>query len=171
MNLSLTGEQVAKLAGPGTKVLSYPQLANVQNINQLLPKCMILYQTGDKGGSCYGHWTSIAKIGNGIYFFDSYGTFPDDQQKYIGNGYLEQSGQVRKKLQKLMKFSGYGDLNYNEHRYQQMKEGINTCGRHSGLFLRSGLTSDQYYNMMSKIKKELGGSYDSIIVKLTDGMF
>ena len=167
MNIALSGDQVQSLAGPNTKVLSYPQLKNVHDIRELLPKSMILYQTGNSGNTASGHWTSICCVDNEIYFFDSYGTFPDKEQNYIGSSYLQQSDQVRNKIQGLMKKSKL-PLNYNEHRYQLMKPNINTCGRHSAFYLRSGLSTDDYFSLMSYLKKITKMPYDKLIVYLTD---
>lgn len=170
MNVALSGEQVKALSGDA-KVLAYSDLSNVGNINQLLPKCVILYQTADKNGCMMGHWCALTKVGSGLYFFDSYGKFVDDTQKFIGGDYMKKTNQIKNKIQKLMRYSGFSDLNYNEHAYQKMSPQISTCGRYAGMFCRLGMTTDDFYDFMCEAKNSMGGSYDSVIVKLTNGLF
>jgi hypothetical protein len=177
MEHSLSDSEVKELAGPGTRIFSYPQLSKITHLSQLVndqyPKAVILYQTQSNGNSVYGHWTALSKLKDGsIQFFDSYGTFPDDQQKHIGNGYLQQSNQVKNKIKQLLLAGGpINNMHYNEHKYQQLKNNINTCGRHAGFFLKSGLSTDQYYELMETIRKATKMSYDKLIVMLTDGLF
>lgn len=170
MNIALSGEQVKALSN-GAKVMAYSDLAVIGDISKLLPKSVILYQTADKNGCMIGHWCALTKVGNGLYFFDSYGKFVDDTQKFIGGDYLEKTNQIKNKIQKLMRYSNYSNLNYNEHAYQKMSPQISTCGRYAGLFCRLGMTTDEFYDMMKKNKELMGGTYDSVIVKLTDGLF
>lgn len=175
MNYSLSGEEVQELAGPGCKVIPYSALNQFSDINQLInksnPKVAILYETGNNNGQLNGHWCGLALVDDSLQFFDSYGGksgFPDNEQIIIGNAYLKQSNQTRYKLQRLMKNSPYPKLAYNEHKYQQLKPGVNTCGRWTGCFLRSGLTTDEFNKFIKSVKKLVGGSYDSVIVKLGD---
>jgi hypothetical protein len=175
MNYSLSDKEVKTLAGPGTRIFTYSQVSKMSNLNQLInnqyPKAAILYQTQNEGNNVYGHWVGICKIQNSIMFFDSYGDFVDSQQKNIPDYYLLESNQTKNKIRQLLLNSGYQDMHYNEHKYQQLKKDINTCGRHVGFFLRSGLSTDQYYILMSKLKNIFKMPYDNLIVLLTDNNF
>jgi hypothetical protein len=175
MNISLSGEQVKQLAGPGCNVIPYSQLNKYNDINELInhntPKIALLYETGNNNGQLNGHWCGLALVDDSLQFFDSYGGkngFPDNEQKIIGDVYLKQSNQTRNKLQRLLKNSQYPKLAYNEHKYQALKQGVNTCGRWVGCFLRSELTTDEFYKFISSYKKINGGSYDNNIIKLSD---
>lgn len=174
MDISLSGEEVKQLAGPGCKVIPYSMLNQFSDIDQLInkssPKVAILYETGNNNGQLMGHWCGLSLVDDSLQFFDSYGgknAFPDKEQDIIGDEYLKKSNQTRYKLQRLMKNSRYPKLAYNEHKYQKLARGVNTCGRYVGCFLNSGLTTDEFYKLMLSMKKLVGGSYDNVIVKLS----
>jgi hypothetical protein len=173
MNYALSDVDVKKIA-PDCRVFSYSQLTPMTNLNQLINttnrKAMILYQTGNaNGGASMGHWVSIMLLNNGIYFFDSYGTFPDKEQNMIGQAFMEQSNQTKNKLQSLIRNSPYANnAYYSEYKYQAMKPGVNTCGRWSALFLRCDMTENEYHNFIMKAKKSLNTTNDKTIVILTN---
>lgn len=180
MEYALSDKDIKKIC-PDCRVFSYTQLANMTSLSQLInptnPNSIILYQTEGDDKSVFGHWTSICMIPSNsppahysIQFFDSYGTFVDDEQKQIGKGYLVKSNQVRNKIQGLLKASPITDQHYNEHKYQIMKKGVNTCGRWSAFFLQSGLTTDEFFNFMKNAKSVIKKPYDQIIVMFTQGI-
>lgn len=177
MEKMLTDKEVLRLAGPNTGIITYPELANIDSIGELFmrfPKWILIYQMKEYGSGANatieGHWTGFTKIGREIHFFDSYsGKYPmiDGVLEEIPKEYAEKSGQNHTYLSNLFRDSIY-DIHYNEHQYQKYGKGINTCGRHVGLFLSSGMTTDQYYKYMSKLKKDTNEpSFDQLVVDIT----
>ena len=59
------------------KILTYPQLAKYNTLEELLPKpydfCIILLLETQISG----HWTALIKNPSQVEFFDSYGNAPD----------------------------------------------------------------------------------------------
>jgi hypothetical protein len=176
MDVALTDTQVKQVAGPGTRVFLYPQIAQMKSINELVneqyPNAMILYQieSDPKTHNIYGHWTAVKRVNNNkICYFDSYGGMIDYPLSKIDREYRRRTHQVVNKLSELLADSKYGDINYNEHRYQAEGAGVQTCGRHAGYFCSMGLDTDRYWWLMSRAKKDLGyPSFDKMIVDLTN---
>lgn len=170
MDYSLSDSDLKKLAGKGTRVFTYPQLASFKSIDQVVnkknPKAAILYMTGPN----YGHWTGIKLYKNTVQFFDPYGTFPDNQQNKIeqlkGVGFLEETNQIRNKIKELL-FNTNKEIHYSDHKLQKLKEGINTCGRWVGYFLSSPLNVDRFASLIKKIAKQSNLSNDETITMLT----
>ena len=76
-------------------------------------------------------------------------------------------------LSNLLKKCPY-KVEYNPIKYQgeNKNEDINSCGRHATFYVKN-LTDcnrnlDQYYKLMSSIKKESGNTYDEIVSHLID---
>lgn len=178
MDYSLSDIDVKKIC-PDCRVFSYPDISKMHSLAQLIdphhPRAMILYQTQGDGNNAYGHWTSICMLPNSkahggysVYFFDPYGTFPDNEQRMINKSYMERSGQVKNKLQALLKNSIFNDIHYNNHRLQKLQRGIDTCGRWSAFFLRCKMTETEFVKFIKTAKNDLKLSNDETIVILTD---
>lgn len=119
-----------------------------------------------------GHYCGLLKKGDDLYFYDSYGDFPTDQLKYINPNYRKETDQVKNYLADLMVNSPYR-LHYNPYKHQEAKRGINTCGRHCALFLKSEMDPEDYNRLYKSIKKTLkyNGKYnDKIVTDLTKDM-
>ena len=124
------------------KLLKYSELANIHNIDELLPEeedyriiltesqrnsghwCVILRYTDKKTGKKYIEW------------FDPYSGKPDSELAFIPATINKMLGQDKHHLSRILKTveEPYHIL-YNATRYQTLKEGINTCGRWSILRL------------------------------------
>jgi len=85
-------------------LLQYPELANYNDITELLPKklsvAIILFETAPNTG----HWTCLVRKNNIIYYFDSYGVKPDGEFQFI-------DPQIRSELNEkpfFIKFIKYG---------------------------------------------------------------
>ncbi len=66
-----------------------------------------------------------------------------------------------------------GTWNYNSIKFQQMKDGINTCGRWVTLFLFSfqqGYSLKEFQNEMVMEKKKTGLAYDELVVSFTQAL-
>ena len=110
------------------KIITYPQLANYRTIEELLPKAydfviILLLETPQSG-----HWTSLIRYGSQVEYFDSYGNPPDvDLSKWLSPSQRTKLKENTYYLSNLLQGRNYI---YNKVKYQQMKEGINTCEDH-----------------------------------------
>ena len=77
MRKPLSESDLRKILGEDTKILTYPQLAKYNTVEELLPKpydfCIILLLETQISG----HWTALIKNPSQVEFFDSYGNAPD----------------------------------------------------------------------------------------------
>ena len=104
------------------KIITYPDLATSNNLDEVLPKAydfvIILLLESPQSG----HWTSLITYGTQIEYVDSYSFAPDyDLTHWMSP--LDRFKHATCLLQ------GRNHL-YHNFKYQQMKQGINTCGSH-----------------------------------------
>lgn len=154
------------------KLFTYGQISKLTNYRQLFDNnglCLILFETKKN----YGHWVCIIMDTNknSIYFFDSYGTFPDDELKYIPNNFKSVSKQDYAYLSQLFEQAmddGY-KIDYNEYVLQGADEKISTCGRWCGIrLLLRNLSNDEFYKYIKLLSKNSGFSIlDFLITVLT----
>lgn len=145
---SLSGKELMDLIGRKANIISYKDLHNVKDINEILDPhgaCIILYETKDH----YGHWCAIMRNSEGgITFFDSYGGQPDDQLAFIPEHFRKVSNQDLPHLTALLYKSGL-PIDYNDGRLQKHGSGIATCGRHVATRLAlKNMNSDDYIKFM-----------------------
>jgi hypothetical protein len=128
MDKSLSDTEIDKLCNYKVNIITYPDLATYDNIDDLLEpygNLVILYET-KKG---YGHWVALMKMDNNtLEFFDPYGGKPDDQLKFIPEHFRIENNEYHTHLIYLLLKSRY-KITYNEHKLQKFLEDINTCGR------------------------------------------
>lgn len=114
-----------------SSVIKYSELANYNSIESLLPYDksfkIILFENDYNRG----HWVLILRYGKTIEFFNSYGLKPNADFGFISKKKAELLGQNPIYLKKLLDdaIKKMYDVIYNKMRFQQLKNGINTCGR------------------------------------------
>jgi hypothetical protein len=159
--------EFSRLLGPDAnkKIMKYSELKSVNDLNDLLlPQDyrIILIETKNN----VGHWTAITRNDNLIVWFDSYGLAPDQEFEFIHVKMQQILVEQGKPLTKLInKWIGANTI-----KFQQQKEGINTCGRHCCLFLYAflhGFSLKQYQNQMVMEKQQTGLTYDEIVCYCT----
>ena len=118
-----------------SKLIKYSELANINNIDELLPEeqdYRIILTESQRNS---GHWCCIMKYTDPktgkkyIEWFDSYSGKPDSELSFIPAAMNKMLGQDKHYLSKILKTvkEPYNIL-YNATRYQKLKDGINTCG-------------------------------------------
>lgn len=126
---ALSGYELLKLVDNKANLIKYPELATCNNLLDLLDQfgaCIILYETRLN----YGHWCCLIKRGDTIEHFDSYGLIPDDELKYVPDVFRTQNNMKFPHLTYLlMNLPMKYKIEFNEHKLQEKKKGINTCGR------------------------------------------
>lgn len=121
-NKSLSDKDILKmLSDKGVKanLIMYEDLANMtyDNLMSKSPLIILLNIVGD-GAPKVGHWICLLEKDHYLEHFDSYGLSPD-QELHITHEHphLSRIYQGRK-------------VEVNKTRLQQMKDHVNTCGRH-----------------------------------------
>ena len=153
---------------PDCNIKTYPELRNIKDIEELLPKndsyFILLYLDTPNSG----HWTTLKRFNNDIEYFCSYGTYPDKQMNWYGKALREELGERELYLTKLLNKTGL-NVNYNDIDYQNKDNlDIVTCGRHCINFIKSKKDLKQYFKMMSKLKKDSGKDYDELVSEKID---
>lgn len=164
-NIALSGSDIYNACEKNIKILKYSDLNKYDNIDSVFDPydaVALLYELRDN----YGHWVLLLrnKKTNTIEFFDSMGTFIDDEQNYINKDFFKKSGQKEKYLSELLVKSKYNII-YNKTKIQEDKKGISSCGRHVSLrYLMRDIPLDDYINII-KTKKQKNA--DDIVTCLT----
>jgi len=138
----------------GCKFLFYQDITGVKNIDEFLPKTLILYQLAR-----IGHFCCLFKDRHGtLNFFDSTGKVPDEALKHKKKDYDSPNHDFT--YLNMLLYS-YGEpIEYNQHRYQ--KDSSQVCGHWCTMrLLYSHLTNEEFYDIFKPIKLK-----DKLIVKL-----
>lgn len=165
LNKSLSNDEIMNIIDGKANLIPYSKVHKYKTLDQLLGKykaCIILYETKQN----YGHWCCIfMNTPKLCEFFDPYGLFPDVELKFINNNYAKMSYQDKKYLTQLMIDSPYL-LSYNHFPFQQLKEGVNTCGRWVALrLLFRHLLLDDFIKIFGKkrgFSKDVGAALITI---------
>lgn len=175
----LSLEEVIEIGGREVELItadSKERLRRImeEGIRERKDKYIIVhYQMSHTRRTAEGHWAGMIikqKIRE-IYYFDSYGYFPDDQLEMIPIEYRKRTNQVYRDIGKFLyeaiKERGYR-VRYNDKKMQASDKRIATCGRYVGLFIKMGKSPEEYGEILGRIK-EIAGiiSYDELITKLT----
>ncbi len=153
-------------------ILTYSELSNYSNIEQLLPHdesfIILLIEWGEN----IGHWVLLSRYicseKNVIEYFNSYGDKPSLEVIEMEPELREQLNQTTLHLNKLLNeaLKRY-DVIYNKIKFQSENPLISTCGRHT--ILRAVMMRDfdldlyEFIDFMKGMKKETKLSYDEIV--------
>jgi len=148
---------------PGVNILLYDELKKYKSIEELLrkhPMNIILYQTNTEGDSAYGHWVALFRTAKGgAEFFDSYGTYPDDDLSQTIYKDCDSCDYLSQLLLKYMDNGGV--VEYNDHKLQGPTTA--TCGKHVfARLLNKDMPIDDYKTHLDQLKK-IYGSYDQVV--------
>jgi hypothetical protein len=154
---------------PNAKILKYSELADIQDIKQLLPQNKSFFFLLYEQAINTGHWVVVNRyMDNGrdtICFFCSYGSKVDGPLYWNSQGKNRELGQDRPYLTELLQKSGK-QLQYNKVQYQSKTSPVATCGAFATLWikanLRDNMSLQDFHEWIAEIKKETGLSYDAI---------
>jgi len=163
---SLSDSDLRKLLGTDLKIVKYSDLANVQDLDALLPQpqdyCIVLYEEMPNAG----HWTGLLKYDDRYEHFDSYGVAPDKELHWINPRMREKLNETMPYLSKLLKQVPYL---YSTVKYQSEEHSVNTCGDHVAhrLFClkNQNMTLAAYHDYMKQLKRDTQSSYDYIVAE------
>jgi hypothetical protein len=167
LNRMFSDADLNRYFGAG-KVVKYSDLANYKTINDLLPEKtdfrIILIESKINSG----HWVAVLKYKNIIEFFNSYGSAPEYDFKFIPAAVKNFLGQGGRLLSSLLHTNNKDQkLYYNKKRLQANDEGVNTCGRWVTARILSMLTGyelDDFIKKCEDKKEETGKPYDILVV-------
>ena len=159
----LSDGDIRTILGDDIRILTYPDLNKVNNINQIFDKkgrCILLFLTHSP---TEGHWCCLLRKKKGIEFFDPYGDPPEAQKKSADPKLLAQLGSFHDRLMELFKKSGM-PVYYNTYPFQKERGDVNTCGRHCVVrCLYAPYSLEKYKAIIDKS----GLSPDDFVVGLT----
>lgn len=125
----------------GCKFILYENMHKINDIRELLPFTLILYQL-----AYVGHFCCVFENSEGINFFDPLGYAPDDELE-LSNGYAPKHDYTY--LVKLLSKSDKPII-YNEHKLQSKK--TSTCGHWCSVrMLCSELYCDEFANCFKNV--------------------
>ena len=164
---------------PNQKIVEYNEFSKLNDITDLLSEnvdsVIILYQREPREG----HWCSLVRIDDNIYYFDPYGYAIDTPLNWVSHKVDESLGQGSKWLSKLLDKSNLNSF-YNTFDYQGHKDIFNkednkrysiaTCGRHSCSFVKYMMKYKtnlrKYKQYMEGLKRKTGLNFDDIVSQL-----
>jgi hypothetical protein len=152
-NINLSGDDIYNIVDGQIKILSYDDLHNIYNIENLLSpynSVAILYTTTKN----LNHWIGLFKVNdNTLEFFDPYGLNIDEELNLEKKLYLRPTDNDNvPHLTDLINNSNYKVI-YNNVKLQKFLEHTNTCGRHVGVRLRfKNLPLQQYLKLFKNNK-------------------
>jgi hypothetical protein len=155
---SLSNQDINDILEPDTKIITYPEFGHMESIDEAfdsLGRCVFLFLTQSESS---GHWLTMFKRPEGIFYFDSYGEKPEAQREWLTEEQLEDLGEAEPYLMNLLKASGY-KVYWNTHRYQKEKDDYNSCGRWCvARLICKDMSDKQFYNVVKEGMKEYGVS-------------
>lgn len=165
MDKALSSKDIMELIHHKANLLTYIELQNYNNINDVLGKyqaIVLLYETSMN----FGHWVCVFKVNeNTIEHFDSYGLKPDDELKFVPEYFRIVNYDEIPHLTYLLYNSNYKVI-YNEYQLQSKKKGVSTCGRWVSTRLNYRMIPQEKF---SKFFLEYDNP-DKIVVELTENI-
>lgn len=160
---ALSDDDIRKLLGSGIKITTYPDLEKVQHIDELFDNRGRAILFVPQQNEQQGHWCCLVKKGRTIEFFDPYGEPPEAQKDTLDNAHLARMRMNEPLLADLLTNNPYKVI-FNKIQLQELKNDVNTCGRHCV----SRLLYHKY--PIAKYRQTIGRSRmspDEFVVKLT----
>ncbi len=155
MQKSLSDADIKRFI-PNVIVYSDLEDMTVKELVDMMP-VVILYQSSLNRG----HWTLLHETPEGVEFFDSYGSMPDEEFKYI---HAQQPHYLARLLNEL---SNYVEIHFNSDQLQELAPGVNDCGRWVILrYLMGGYNIDDFVYGVKKLSRDLGISLDELVTQI-----
>jgi hypothetical protein len=145
----LTGSDIQITTNGKCPVHLYKDLLNFNSLQEILGeynKCIVLFPVKSSEN---GHWCALLfhEDINTLEWFDPYGFSWNQELKYSEDTKWTQYNIIGQLMDRA-KQKGIITM-YNPYRFQELKDGINTCGKHSSIRVRfSYLKIDEYKKLM-----------------------
>jgi len=154
---------------PAPPVVNYDQIINARNIDDVFNgrnAIIIFYPVAQDRSGTMGHYVTLIRSDDKhtIYFYDSYGGYPDTGiKKFVDKDlYKEESNSLIKHLLN----SGY-NVDYSPYPHQKTANKSATCGRHSlnRIFFKH-LGNEEYNTRMKTVTKKLNTDPDKLVSEI-----
>lgn len=163
------GDDDIRLFIPNANIIKYSELERYPTVEALLPifnpYVFVLYEDSPN----QGHWTCLLRYKNTVEFFDSYGGYPDSQQKWVDHETRVKLGAGRPLLTELLE-DCREKVVYNPVQYQKDGSHINDCGRHCVLRIllnkKKGFDLADYNQFLKDCARKWGMDYDGVVSAL-----
>ena len=163
---SLSDLDIKRILGKGTRIIKYSELSKYATLELLLPKHKSYVVILIEAHLNEGHWIGLCRFKKNYLYFDSYGNKIDHDLNWTTPRERIELNENVNYLTNLINISPF-DCLYNNVKYQQMSQTINTCGLHVSHFLymmkHQNMDLKKYYLFMKHLKDESGRSYDDIV--------
>lgn len=161
MDKALSLDEINKITGKDSLMITYPELQNFDNIYDIFEDFgtdhfILLYQTSDN----FGHWCLCFIRPNTknkeIEFYDPYGDEIDKNLSHMKDYYKKISVGGKYEYfphltRLLLNTPNDIKIHYNDYKHQKLSPGIATCGRHvAWRLLHNFMDIDQYSNTFGK---------------------
>lgn len=122
----------------------------------------LLFETKEN----FGHWVCICQNKYNIYFFDSYGFFPDEELKFTPTMFRKYNNMVLPHLTILL-LKSKKEIHYNNHKLQDINnKDIASCGRWTLMYalLYNDVSIDEFARYF-KTRKMKPDEYITLLTK------
>lgn len=149
------------------KSIEYKDLYKLKSLLKLLPNnklsLLVIYFNTDVGG----HWTLLVRTSNVLSYCDSYGMRPDSELQLIPREVRQENHENHQLTNLLNNMIRKGfTLTYNQHKFQKLESGINTCGKYvisiMELFLK-GMNLHGATQYLHSVSTQLNKTPDEIV--------
>jgi len=161
-------QDIRNLVG-NVKMIKFDQLFGYKSVEELLPKqkdAIVIFWEIESAN--IGHWTCLCRLNEAYVFFDGYGNSIEKDFSYIPKSLRNLLDIKYDYLKELLKDK---HVITNHVDFQQMKNGINSCGRFVSAFLyifkRGYSLADFQKIMKSNLERGEFKNYDEMIVHFT----
>lgn len=128
-------DDIRKWLGDHVRILKFCDLAKYSSLQQACGPgnmCVILFETDMPNMNGHtGHWVCFFQVDDVTWeWFDSYGVRPGSERDFVTPEVLEETKADVPLIEKLIANApDHTKMIYNQVRLQQLKKGIDTCGR------------------------------------------
>jgi hypothetical protein len=158
-------------AGAKEKTIKYGEIQPHHTIRDLIPEEKDYRIVLTEWKKNLGHWCCLLRYGNTIEWFDSFGTLPDGELKFVPKFLRKALGEQEHALTRLLKEAkkeGFQVI-YNKRKFQSQKDGIDTCGRWAlsrVVSMLMGYDLEDYQKMIDSKVAETGKPPDVVVCDL-----
>jgi hypothetical protein len=125
---------IRKWLGADTRVIRMCELQNYRSLEQAAPNgvCVVLFETERPNANGHtGHWCCFFQVDAETWeWFDPYGVRPGSERDFLPEHVQQELKEDQPLIETLIANSAPNTkMIYNQARLQQLKKGIDTCGR------------------------------------------
>jgi len=169
----LTDTQMQTLC-PGCPITEYGRLAETPATAALGPQGtgFLFFTEKNTPEVSIGHWLGMIRTGNSIEVFDPYGAKPGGDPWYLDHTFVSPQSLIALKESApiVRQWAMRNNLTptFNPYKYQQMKNGINTCGRHCCVRVKNAdMSESEYHAYIQQLCRTYRCSPDQLVTAMT----